>query len=83
VLLVSDPRRAVPALEQAAASPVALVEPLRVGVLERVHARGHVLAGRVDDEVEVVAHRAARVDAPAVSGGDDGEEAPELVVVGA
>jgi hypothetical protein len=82
VLLVLDPLRAEPVAEEAAAAAVALVETLRIGVLERVHARRHVLARRVNDQVEVVAHRAACVDVPAVAVRDDLQHAPELVVVG-
>jgi hypothetical protein len=50
-------------------------------VLERVHTGRHVGARRADDEVEVVAHRAAGVDAPAVTVGDDGDKLSELDVV--
>jgi len=82
VLLVLDPSRAVPLAEEIAAAPVFLVEAFRVRVLERVHAGRHVLARRVEHEVEVVAHRAAGVDAPAMTGGNDREQTPELVVVG-
>lgn len=81
MILVSDPRRAVPALEEAAAAAVTLVESLRVGVLERVHAVRHVLPWRVDEQVIVIPHRAARVDAPAMTLCDRREERPERVMI--
>jgi hypothetical protein len=67
MVLILDPGRGEPATEEAAASVVALVEPLRVCVLKRVHPSRHVLAGGVDDQVEVVRHRAACVNAPAMT----------------
>jgi hypothetical protein len=81
VRLVFDPGRAVATGEEGAAAPVPLVEPLRVRAAEEVHAGGHVLAARVDDEMKVILHRAARMDTPAEAGGRAGEEPSEIVVV--
>jgi hypothetical protein len=81
MVLVADPGRREPASEQTASPSVPLVEALREGVLQEVHAGRHVRAGRVDEEVEVVAHRAAGVDAPVVSCRGGRDELSEVVVV--
>jgi hypothetical protein len=68
-------------LEQASAPSVAFVEALGVGVLKRMHACGHVRTRRVDQQMEMVSHRASRVDPPAVAVDHACDELAELVVV--
>jgi hypothetical protein len=81
VVVVLDPGRVEAAHEEAALARVALVEPLRVRAVEEVHAGGHALAGRVDQQVEVVLHRADRVDLPVEAERGEGQEAAEVLVV--
>jgi len=49
VALALDQGRRVSALEQASAAGIALVEALRVGAVEEVHARGELRTGALDE----------------------------------
>src|SRR5262249_59492373 len=71
----------VGAWERAAWGWGGVVEGFGVRVLKGVHARGHVSAGRVDEQMEVVSHRAARVDTPLVTIGHPYHELSKLFVV--
>jgi hypothetical protein len=75
LLLGLDQDRVEAASEHVVAAPVALVEGARVGAVQVAHAVGEVRRRRLDDEVVVVSHQAANVDAPAVTPFD----APENV----
>jgi hypothetical protein len=59
------------------APTVTLVEGAGVGAVEVAHAVGEVRGRRLEDEVIVVAHQAARVHAPAVAALDAPEDVEE------
>jgi hypothetical protein len=67
LLLRFDQYRVEAASEHVVAAPMAFVEGPRVGAVEVAHAVGEVGRGCFDDEVVVVPHEAANVDAPAVA----------------
>jgi len=56
------------------AAPMALVEGARVRAVEVAHAVGEVGRRRFDEEVVVVSHQAANVDAPAVAAFDSPDD---------
>jgi len=65
-------------------APVALVEPSCIAPVEVAHAVGEVRFRRLDEQVIVVAHQAAGMDAPAVAPHDpvqDVDEEDAVVVV--
>src|SRR6266540_884720 len=59
-----DQVRSIPALKDVAGTLVALVEPLRVRVAEVAHACAPGGLRRLDEQVEMVRHRAVRVTVP-------------------
>jgi hypothetical protein len=74
LLLRLDQHRVEAASEHVIAPPVALVEGACIGAVEVAHAVGEVRRGRFQDEVVVVPHEAANVDAPAVAALDAPED---------
>ena len=74
LLLRLDQHGVEAASEHVVAAPVALVEGPRVGAVQVPHAVGEVRRRRLDDEVVVVSHQAADVDAPAVTAFDAPED---------
>jgi hypothetical protein len=72
--------------EDVVAAPVPLVEGSGVAAVEVAHAVGEVRGRRLEDEVVVVAHQTACVDAPAVAALDSsegvGEDHPVLEIQG-
>jgi hypothetical protein len=74
VLLRLDQHRVEAASEDVVAAAVALVEGACVGAVQVAHAVGEVRRRRLDDEVVVIPHQAADVDAPAVATLDPPED---------
>jgi hypothetical protein len=66
ILALDELRPEAPAEDVVDAS-VALVESARVPAVEVTHAVGEVRLGRLDEQVIVVAHQAARVKAPTIA----------------
>jgi hypothetical protein len=81
VTFLLDQSRRVPALEEAAATCVALVEALRVRAVEEVHSRRQLGASALEEEVIVRAHLGAGDTAPSMPDGGDVHEAVELDAV--
>ena len=67
LLLGFDRLRPVAAPEDVILAPVPLVEGAGVAAVQVAHSLVQVWGGRFQDEVVVVPHQAADVDAPAVS----------------
>jgi hypothetical protein len=74
LLLRLDQHRVEASSEHVVAASMALVEGPCVGAVEVAHAVGEVGLGGFDDEVVVVPHEAADVDAPAVAAFDAPED---------
>jgi hypothetical protein len=70
LVLRLDQHRVEAPSEHMVAAPMALVEGARVRAVEVAHAVGEVGRRRFDEEVVVVSHQAANVDAPAVAAFD-------------
>jgi hypothetical protein len=77
LLLGLDHDRVKAAAEDVIAAAVAVVEGARIGPVEIAHAVREVGGGRFDDEVVVVAQKAARMDAPAIAADDPPEDLEE------
>ena len=77
LLLRFDRLRPVAAPEDMALPPVALVEGSGVAAVQVAHPLVQVRSRRFEDEVVVVPHHAADVDAPAVPAFDTPEEVEE------
>jgi hypothetical protein len=78
MLLALDRRRRETPFEQTALPRMALVEALGICAGEKMHPGRQPLAGRLEDQVVVGAHDAARVEAPAEPVGDQVDERDEL-----
>ncbi|MDX6414042.1 MAG: hypothetical protein QOH23_1452 [Gaiellaceae bacterium] len=81
LLLRLDELRPVTAAEEMILATVLLVEGARVAAVQIPHARVQVRGGGLDDQVVVVSHQAARVQAPAVAPLDAPQEVEEDDVV--
>jgi hypothetical protein len=78
ILLVGlDRLRPVAPAEEVVDPSVALVEGARVAAVQIPHAFVEVRLGRLDDQVEMVAHQAAHVHAPVVAALDAAEDVEE------
>jgi hypothetical protein len=77
LILGLDHLRPEPPAEDVIYAPVAVVEAARVPAVEVAHPVGEIRLGRLDEKVIVVAHQAARVDAPAVAVHDPVQEVDE------
>jgi hypothetical protein len=65
-------------LEQVAGQLVSAIEPLRVDAVEIPHPVRQIVAGTVDQEVEVVSHEAVRSATPSMRSDDASEKSDEL-----
>jgi hypothetical protein len=81
VVVVPDHLAVEAVAEEVAGSAVPLVELLRVGAVQDLHARGEQLELGLDDQVVVVAEQAERVEAPAEAPHDDAEQAEEVPAI--
>ena len=81
VSLVGDVLRREAAAEEVPVPVVPPVEPLRIGGAEASHARGERRLRGVDDEMEVRAHQAIRLESPLMAATDVPEVLQELTPV--
>jgi hypothetical protein len=81
VVVVADHPAAKPVAEEVSRPAVALVELLRVGAVQDLHAGRQRLEVGLDDQVVVIAHQTECVEVPAESAHDDSEQAKEVAAV--